>query len=184
MRDHVHQQILESQLKLYQLEYQNWRQDSLFHWHWWLMITLILASWLVWWKLVDKRLLSWIMIYGLLLALSNCLVDVNLVNLGLYAYPHRTLYTWPGLIFGELSIAPVTFMLIYQNSPKWRDFIIHSTMAAAVLAFVGEPILYNAIKYELYHWSYYHSFVLYILIVAVPKLVLDLLMKAVETNKG
>lgn len=179
--DPMHKEILNLRLQLMDLEIKNWFEDSFLHWHWWALIAVFIFPWFLWWKLVNIKQLPWITTYGLLLGLLNCLIDIAFVNLGLYAYPHRIQPFWVGLVVGDLTIPPIIFMLIYQKYNNWKNFFCISLAAAGALSFIGEPLLKWAGLYDLYHWSYFHSLPLYLLIASIPKVITDILKKYNKT---
>ncbi|NPV90078.1 MAG: hypothetical protein HPY50_04790 [Firmicutes bacterium] len=174
--DPLHQRILETRLHLTQLEIENWQTNSFLHWHWWGLIIVFTLPWFLWWRLVRKDELPWIISYALSLALL--MVDLALVNLGLYAYPHRIQPIWSGLVIGDITLPPIVFSLIYQSRRDWKGYLLYSVIAVAVFSFIGEPMLEWVGLYELYHWSFLYSFPMYLAMNIPIKLVLDRMKKA------
>jgi hypothetical protein len=75
----------------------------------------------------------------------------------------------PLLIPVDYIYVPVVDMIICQFFSKWREYLIASTAAAAVLAFVLEPIAVGIGMYHLVTWRYIYSFPIYILINIIAK---------------
>ncbi|MCP8615390.1 CBO0543 family protein [Salirhabdus salicampi] len=160
-----HEHIEKIKEILLQLEYNDWLQNVLFTWQWWFLLTATIMPWIIWWKLVDKARLLEIVTYGLWWILVAVTLDDIGVTLQLWDYPKQLMFLIHPLGPSDLTVIPVTYMLLYQYTSRWTSFVIGSFVVAFVFAFVFEPLF---IKFEMlkFHdtvikWKHWYSFVLF-----------------------
>lgn len=139
-----------------------WR-STLFSPQWWFSIAMGLCSILLWLKLVNRAKLVELVLYGLLWALTATFLDEIGPNLVWWEYPYTLLPVGSKNLSANLTTVPVVFMLIYQYYPSIKSFAWATIGIAVLFAFVFEPFLVWFGIYKLYHWTYYYSFVLYII---------------------
>lgn len=90
----------------------------------------------------------------------------------LWKYKH-TLTPVSTLIEIHIMQMPLVYMIIYQYFEKWKHFLIVVTMNAFIFSFILEPLLVWLQIYELYKWKHIYSFVPYILIAVLCKLIIN-----------
>lgn len=168
----ITQEVYEIQLQLTSLQYSQWL-GALFSYQWWLLLLVLIGSWVLWWKLVDKKTVFETLTFALVVMLLGTTLDVYGVKLGLWCYPIKIFYLNPGLITGDWALPPVLKSLAYQRFPDWNRFIIALIIISAGLAFIGEPLLSWTGVYVLYRWHYAYSFVVYILGTIFAKWLVD-----------
>lgn len=153
------------------LKTQYWLHENLFSSSWWILLITTIGVFIVWLILLDKKRIFEIITYGFFVASIAMIGDAIGVTLWLWAYPN-TLLPLPLIVEIHRIQMPFIYMLIYQYCPKWKGFLIAATINAFVFAFVFEPILVWLRIYETIHWKYVYSFLPYILIAVVFKLVI------------
>jgi hypothetical protein len=172
--------IVQLRMQLKDATFENFSRYELFGAVWWVLIALIVLPLIVWWILVDKKRLLEISMFGLLLGLINTFLDVIGTDYGLWNYVVHILPESAVLIPVNLIVLPAIQMYVFQNCPKWGKYMIFSILAAAVQAFVAEPLAMLIGQYELIHWSVLYSFPTYIVIDVIAKFIVDLFKKRQE----
>lgn len=145
------------------LQKEYWLQHDLFHWHWWLLLGLTILPWMAWWKLVDKKRLMEILFFGLIIMIISMIFDLVASDYMVWAYPHRLHWSLhPILLPYDVTIMPVSFMLIYQCYRHGKQFTIGLVLLAAGFSWVAEPLLEWMGFYVRYTWKSIYSFAIYI----------------------
>jgi hypothetical protein len=175
--DPLLEQIIQLKKLLRDLFLRHYLNYELLSWVWWVGIACIIIPFLIWWKVVDKKRLLEICLFGLIVNVSCCFLDVMGSELVLWEYPIHILPQIPLLFPVDFVIVPVIKMIVYQKCPRWGKYLIWSTVTAAFLAFVAEPLAIWIGEYKLITWKLIYSFPVYIGINAFAKLVTDGLKK-------
>jgi len=162
---------------------ESWKSDILFTWQWWLLAALAVIPWLVWWKVVDRRRIFEILTYGLLVMSVSTLFDAIGVENDLWEYHYQFVPLLDVFIVYDVSVIPVTYMLIYQYFHAWKSFIVSSIVISGMFAFVSEPLLAWLNYYQLLEWKYYYSFPIYTAIAIILKWFINILKKQAAINK-
>ena len=166
-------EILDAHSKFHCLEYEKWRHHELFTWQWWAHLAVLIIPWLIWWKLVDRNRKAQILCYGFIVMFFIILMDAHGIVFRLWIYPIRLFPLIPHAVSIDWGLLPVVHMLIYQYFPRWKQFLLAETVAAALLAFVGEPFAIWINVYQPLHWQHIWSFPIYILKAVVGKLLME-----------
>ncbi|MFD1739579.1 CBO0543 family protein [Bacillus salitolerans] len=124
---------------LNKLEHAYWSENVLFSWQWWFLLFSTIIPWVIWWILVDKTRFFEIMTFGFWWLVIATILDVLGVSLSIWAYPLKLTHLMPPLVPADMAVIPVTYMLLYQYSRRWTNFIILSVIVAAVFSYVIEP---------------------------------------------
>lgn len=159
------------QLTAVDIEY--WTEQVVFSFEWWLLVGIFLIPWIVWWKSVAKGRLFEISTFGSIILIIAMVLDAIGVKYCLWNYPYRlTPLMHPALPF-DLSVIPVTYMLLYQYLGGWKKFAIGTLLTAFVFAFVAEPLLVMLNLYQPLHWSHSYSLPIYFLLPLFVKWVVE-----------
>lgn len=172
------EQVLDAQNLCTDYQVQHWLRYELFTPQFWLLAAMLVLPWLVWWRLVDKKRLLEIIIYGLMIQTIATSLDEIGCQLNWWEYRYDIEPLFPRLIPMNFTVLPIAYMLIYQYYPQWKRFILMNTLAAALFAFVGEPLLISIDIYVMLLWKYWYSFPIYIMIAIFLKAVMQMIMKA------
>lgn len=152
---------------------QQYLQDIIFTWRWWVLVFLLIGPWILWLYLVNKKLLTPICLFGMFILATVVWMDDLGTDLILWYYPYKLLPVYPQLVPINYAVLPVTFMLIYQYFPTWHSFIKAMLIMATVFSFVAEPALSYLGMYIVLKWKYYYSFPIYMLIGISHKWILE-----------
>jgi len=147
-----------------EMRMEQWVQDIVFTWQWWILVGLLIVPWIVWWILVDKKRLTPLCLIGMFVLATVSWMDDLGSDLNLWYYPFKIVPVFPQIVPINYAVLPVTFMLIYQYFQSWRSYIKAMLIMAALFSFIAEPALTYLGIYKLLRWKYYYSFPLYMLI--------------------
>jgi len=163
--------IPESAIKIVQthsvftdMRMQQYLQNVIFTWQWWLLVFLMIGPWILWWYLVDKKRLTPICLLGMFVLATCVWMDDLGTDLILWYYPYKLLPIYPQLVPINYSVLPVAYMLIYQFFAAWRSYITAMLIMATLFSFVAEPALNYLGIYIVLKWQYYYSLPIYMLI--------------------
>lgn len=147
--------------RLHALQYEHWRQHELFTYQWWALLAVLIIPWLIWLRLVDRKRTAIILSFGFFIMFAVIAMDIFGMVYKLWLYPIKLVPLIPHIIPIDWSLLPVVHMLVYQYFPRWKEFIIAEIVAAALLAFVGEPFAEWIGIYHILHWQHIWSFPIY-----------------------
>ncbi|MDF2633645.1 MAG: hypothetical protein K0R78_519 [Pelosinus sp.] len=166
-------EIVQTQSVFTEMRVQQWLQDVVFTWQWWILVFLMIAPWILWLCLVDKKRLTPICLFGITVLATVSWMDDLGTDLILWYYPYKLVPIYPQLIPINYSVLPITFMLIYQYFPTWRSYIKAMLIMAIVFSFVAEPALSYLGMYKVLKWQYYYSLPIYMLIAISHRLIVE-----------
>lgn len=156
--------------------YTSW-MVGLFSPQWWTLFVLVVISYTVWWNLADKRQLSHLLLFGSFVTVMRVIFDDLAVGMGLYAYKVRLIPLPRSLILNDLTIIPLYYMLVYQFTSSWRNFLFWSIVWSGIWAFVFKPLFVLTGILVLYDWKYYYTFVAMLFIGIASRLAFHLVMR-------
>lgn len=154
-----------------------WLQDVFLTYQWWFLVSITIVPWVIWWKLVDKKRVIEILLYGTLISVYSILLDDIGSHFLLWIYQFQLVPISPRLNPIDLSIMPVTYMLVYQFLKKWKSFLIAQTVLAFGAAFIAEPLFSKMKIYHILNWKLIYSFIIYLLLGIGNKTVVGKLVK-------
>jgi len=164
---------------LYFFDFYNWiLLNDIADPRWWLLLISIFWPWIVWWKLVAKKRIFEILAYGLLWAAMATWLDLLGTSNGMWEYPFKLYYKVSCLLPADVSVIPVLYMLLYQYGERWRTFLLGSVIVSTLLSFIFEPIFLKMNMLNLITWSHIKSWVSFIFLALVTRLIITLLKKA------
>lgn len=168
--------MMELQQELLALRTIDW-YEKVFSFQWFFLVFLLVVPWVVWWRLVKREYISEILSYGLLILAISSFLNGSGLNLLLWSYPYRLLPFSPRIYLISYSVLPVTYMLMYQYFRTWKSFAAANVVLALVFAFILQPILRWMGMYNMINWSYFYSFVIYIVMGLGTRLLLQAILK-------
>lgn len=134
-----------------------WFDSVVFTYQWWLLVALIIIPFVLWWKIVDRKRLFEITTYGLFVALLAGLLDAIGVELDAWDYKYDLIPLLDVFIVYDVSILPISYMLLYQYFQTWRSFLIAHIVLSFAFAFIAEPLLVWLDIYQLMEWKHIYS---------------------------
>lgn len=161
---------------------EEWLKDDVFHFRWWLLIVLIISFVLIWWIMTDKSRLLEICLFAALAAIIVMGINEYGDELTLWDYETDIIAIFPPMSSINLISLPLIFSLVYQHFNKWKSYILASVITSAVICFIFEPILSMLEFYQLLHWKYYFSFLLYVLMAIATRFLVIKIYSVTEKN--
>ena len=152
---------VEIQKQLTNIHIKEWMQNDLFHFGWWLLICLIILSFIVWWIMLDKSRIHEICLFVVLAAIICMGINEWGTELTLWDYPIDIIPIFPPLSSINLIILPLFYSIIYQFFKTKRSFLWATVFGTAVICFVIEPILSLLGLFQLLNWQYFYGFPIY-----------------------
>lgn len=173
----------ELQDKMINTAIEGWFKNEFLTFHWWLLVIFLLVPWIIWFKVADRKRMMEMGLFGTLIIISTTSLDAIGSDLNFWAYPTKLMPITPRAIPFDMSLIPIAFMLLYQYFRKWKSFMIALICMAAFYAFVGEPLshLFQLVLYI--KWKYIYSFLYYILIGIVVKVIIEQLKGSKDSIK-
>lgn len=167
------QDVIEAQRDLFEVNYQYWMEDVLFSFNWWFIIVISIVPWFIWWKFVDKKRLMEIIPIGLLSMVIVSTLDLFGSSFVFWTYGDNLVQMILPLMNIDLTLLPIINMFLYQLFPKWKGYIIASTVIALFGTFIVEPLFVWMGIYILHGWKFIYSLPIYIMIAVILKLFMD-----------
>lgn len=162
--------MYEKERELAKLSIQSWTSNEVFSFQWFLMIGILIVSYVVWLKLLDRKKATELLLIGSLDSVAKLIIAAVLLDniLGVYDYEIRILPV-PGNIFAtSVTISPILIMLVTQYTTSWKGFFLWAAIGNAFLNFVIFPIYTSIGILKFYNWNvFYHFLVLYAIAICV-----------------
>jgi len=173
--------IHELRLQLYNLVYSTWL-ENLFSPQWFLLVGLVIGMYVTWWLLVDKTRLRTLLLYGSLLAVSRVILDIVVaINLGRWVYSVTLLPMAPDIFVHDLTVTPLTYMMVYQYSHTWKQFWVANLIGSGLIFYVMLPLFeYLKIFKGFPEWTLTDSFLVVFLAAGVMRAIMLLIERTEE----
>ncbi len=182
--------MMELQQELLTLRINDWN-EKVISFQWFFLVFLLIVPWIIWWRFVNRKHIAEILSFGLLIEATSSFLNSSGLSLGLWSYPYSLLPYSPRVYSISYSVLPVTFMLMYQYFRTWKSFATANVIMASIFAFILQPILKWLGMYTIINWSYFYSFIIYIIMGLGLRLLLQVILQrelmateSVETNTG
>lgn len=175
--------IYQKRLELWQLVYSDWL-SGLTTVKYWAMVAAIIAAYMVWYKLTDKTRLANLLLYGSFLAVMRVVIDLYGVQSGLWYYKDRILPISPSLFIHALTLTPLTYMLVQQYSPNWRQFFVWNAIGTGFVEIVIN--LLGTLGYvQAMRWNYVYGFIVMYVAATLARAVFHLVIQVqVKAREG
>ncbi|EGO63115.1 CBO0543 family protein [Acetonema longum] len=153
---------VELQKLLTNMRIEQWLQDDVFHFRWWLLLGQFAFSAFLWFKLVDKSRFPEMVLYMGFITIITLVLDELGEELSLWDYPVDLVPIFPPLTAVDLASLPIIYTLIYQYFGTWKSFFWATLIMATIFCFIFEPILVWGGVYQTLKWKYYYGFPIYV----------------------
>lgn len=165
--------IIEANEAFTQLKKQYFLDHVLYSHQWWFLVALTITIWVVWMFLVDKYRLVPICLIGLFTGLIAIIMDDFGITMNLWNYQYKLSYLTNQFYTVDLAVIPVSYMLLYQYVPRWKNYIIVLITLSLFGTFIAEPFFVKLDIYVLLLWQHWYSTPIYILIGIIVKWITD-----------
>ncbi|MFB4166067.1 hypothetical protein ACE1TI_20300 [Alteribacillus sp. JSM 102045] len=170
-----------------QLQIEYWTSFSDWEvWQFWVMLLTLIVPLIVLFVFIDKSKMLLIGFFGLNYHVWFQYLNSFGISYVLWEYPYQLVPFLP-TFFLDASLAPISFMLLYQWTLNHnKNIYLYSILLSAFFAFVVKPIM---VEFHFFHMfkevNYFHLFLFYIALFIVSKLITNLFlwMQQNEQNK-
>ena len=100
--------IVELRRQIFQIQYDQWINVTLFSLKWWIMLLTVIIVWFVWWKILDKKRFNEIALAGFITAVLTFFLNTTGIEMTLWAYPTQ--------IFGLVRTWSLFELSFFYNS--------------------------------------------------------------------
>ncbi|WP_238392329.1 CBO0543 family protein [Paenibacillus antri] len=167
------EQVQEAREALRNIGTSHWLSDDLFSWKWWFLVAAGILPWVVWLKFfIDRKRVFEILTCGFLVGTFAVALDGIGVDLMLWAYPDKVLPMFPPLFPADLTVIPVSFMVIYQYTKTWKTYLLANLALAAFYAYLVESLFVVWEMFQLIRWTHTYSFLGFVLLGSINRWVM------------
>ncbi len=126
---------------------------------------------------MDRKRILEILFYGCLISVYSVLLDDIGSFFVLWIYEAQLVPITARLNPIDLTIMPVTYMIVYQFLKKWRHFLVVQAILALGASFLSEPLFTWMHIYKTINWEFYYSFPIYLALGIMNKWLVERLSK-------
>jgi len=140
-----------------------WKEDTLFHWDFWVSLLFTLLPIIFWIRFRKKESSNRLLFSGMFVFIISSWLDFLGVQLGKWYYTGKVIPTIPSYVPWDWFILPVFVMTLIQIKPRLSPFL-KSLIFAGVNTWIGEPLFLWFGFYVMTDWHIYYSFPIYVII--------------------
>lgn len=139
----------------------DWLKTDVFHARWWILVGIVLISFITWLILLDKSRLKETILFAAITTIIILALNEDGEELILWDYPTDIIPIFPPLTSVNLLMLPLAYSLAYQYfKTRWR-FTWAVLIITAVLCFAIEPLLSLGDLFKLLNWQYWWGYPFY-----------------------
>ena len=148
-----------------------WEFSSFNTWQFWVNILMLTVPLIILYFKIDRQKAFHLGFYGFSVHILFTYFDTTLVRFGLISYPYQAIPILQVNFGLDVSLIPVSFMLLYQWSLNQnKNFYLYGTLLSGFLAFIFKPILKMHNLMQWYEWAnVFYLFCFYIIIFVISK---------------
>jgi len=154
-----------------------WQHYSNFStWEFWVNLAFLLIPLIILWFCLDRKKAFQLGFYGFTIHVLATYIDIYGERNHYWGFPFKIIPYLPTSVSLDASMAPVSFMLLYQWTINHKkNYYLASLALSTIFAFVIKPILSSINLFHLYNgMNYFYLFLLYYFASVIAKLVTDL----------
>jgi hypothetical protein len=153
-----------------------WQRYSFGTWQFWVNVAMLILPLVMLYFLIDRKKALLLGFFGFSVHILFTYIDSFGASFGLWNYPFKALPLLPVSFALDVSLVPVSFMLLYQwtlNNNK--NYYVYFIGLSVVFAFIFKPIMTSLGLFQLNRWAhYYHLFLGYMIISVLSKWITNL----------
>jgi len=142
--------------ELLQQKVQIWQEHVLFSGLWWLGVGLTIVPWIIWLMVRDKKSSDRLLFVGFFIATMSLVLDVLGDQLGFWHYRFNVIPVLPTYAPWDITLMPVTVMLMVQFLRK-INAIISALLFAFISSYIAEPFFAWLQIYQPLSWRFSYS---------------------------
>jgi hypothetical protein len=149
--------------KLVREKIEIWKEYVLFTELWWLGVALSIIPWIIWFFIRKKDSTDRLLYVALFVMVISLCLDVLGDQLGIWSYRYNVIPVLPTYVPWDITLMPLTVIVILQYKPKGNPFV-KALIFAAISSYLAEPFFDKLQIYNLKHWKYSYSFPIQVVI--------------------
>lgn len=156
IKKEVYDQYFRKEVQLSSEKYQNWLDNSLFTWQWWIGVIVFIISIILWLYFRRKESIDRLLFVGFFVALISSFLDLVGSSLGLWHYHYEVFPLTSNYLPWSISTLPISVMLFLQFKPDINPFVkatAYATITTCSLSFLKWVGIYHPLN-----WRYIYSF--------------------------
>ncbi|MFD2614771.1 CBO0543 family protein [Paenibacillus gansuensis] len=153
-----------------------WSYSNMSTWQFWVLLLLIVVPLVCLYYYLDRKKALWMGFFGLNVHVWFQYADTYGVTHGLWNYPYKVLPFLPINVALDISLIPVSAMLLYQwTLNHHKNFYKYMIFYSLFNSFLLKPALVNFNLFRLYNgMNYFYLFLSYLAVLFISKWITDL----------
>ena len=141
----------------------DWLQNSLFTWRWWLGIFITVVPWILWIFFRNKKSTNRLLHVGFFAMIFAFIVDTVGVSFTLWFFEYKSFPVVHIFFPWDFTLIPISIMVLLQIKPNSYTFL-KALFFAIFSAYIAEPTFHWLKLYHPVNWRYTYSFILYMML--------------------
>ena len=141
----------------------DWLQNSLFTWQWWLGVAITIVPWIIWIFIRDKKSTNRLIHVGFFAMIFAFTVDTIGITYGLWYFEYKVFPVIHIFLPWDFALIPVSIMILLQIKPH-SYILIKALFFGVFSAYIAEPIFNWLGMFHPIDWKYTYSFILYVIL--------------------
>lgn len=133
-----------------------WSTHVVFSNLWWFGVVLSIVPWIIWSIIRKKESSDRLLFVGFFVMTLSLILDVLGDQWGLWHYRFNVIPVLPTYAPWDITLMPVTVMLLLQYKPKANPFL-KAIIFALLTSYVAEPFIEWLQIYDPKNWRYSYS---------------------------
>ncbi|MCZ8517905.1 MULTISPECIES: CBO0543 family protein [Paenibacillus] len=133
-----------------------WMEHVLFSGLWWFGFILSIVPWVIWFFFRKKESTDRLLYIGVLVMVISLVFDILGDQFALWHYRFNVVPILPTYFPWDLTLMPVTVMLLLQVKPKGSPYL-KALLFALVTAYAAEPFIHWLKIYDPKNWRFSYS---------------------------
>jgi len=161
------------------------KYSSFDHWQFWVNLLMLVIPLVLLFIFIKREKALLIGFFGYNVHIIFTYIDLYGTKRALWGYPFKVQPFIPSGVALDISLVPVSFMLLYQwVMEKKRNYYVYMIILSGLFAFIIKPLLTILELFQLDRGTnYFHLFLLYILIGVLSKWITNLFILAEKVSK-
>ncbi|MGF7034215.1 magnesium-transporting ATPase (P-type) [Paenibacillus mucilaginosus] len=123
---------------------------------WWFGVILSIAPWIVWYCIRERQCTDRILYAGLFVMCISMMLDIVGDQFGYWHYRYNVLPLVPTYFPWDLTLMPVTVMLLLQYKPGANP-LLKALFFSLLTSYAAEPFFAWLQVYQIADWRYSYS---------------------------
>jgi hypothetical protein len=162
-----------------------WLNQELFTFEWFFMLFIVVGCYFLFFYLLDKKRIVEILLYGSLVSVTFVVYDSIGGFFGFWGEKISLSPIYPNYFGGNLTVAPLIAMIIYQFKSPWDSYLRWSILFSVIFILGYYGIILTTMEVFVYLKPYAKiiDFSAFLSVLIIPRVIMVLILKK-EAQKG